>query len=154
MDVSMSPTEIGDFLAEPRTAVLSTIGADGIPHSAGMWFVVDASRILMWTYAKSQKAVNLMRDPRCAFLVEAGVGYHELRGVLIRGIASLLTSYEDIVAIGRSLYDRYSLPFTRVPVDDGPIVEVERQARKRIGVSLPLERVASWDHAKLGGGAP
>ena len=34
-----------------------------------------------WTYAKSQKAKNLERDPRATVGIEDGVQYHELRGV-------------------------------------------------------------------------
>jgi hypothetical protein len=104
----------------------------------------------MWTYAKSQKAVNLKRDPRCAFLVEEGVAYSELRGVLVTGSVSLVTTVANIVAIGRELYERYTLPATGVAAQEGPIVEIERQANKRIGLRLPLEDVASWDHSRLG----
>lgn len=104
----------------------------------------------MWTYAKSQKAVNLRRDPRCALHAEDGLAYNELRGVLIQGPARLIDDYGSILAIGKSLYERYSLPASGIAVDDGPVVELERQARKRIGIAVPMTRVASWDHRKLG----
>jgi len=149
-DVSMSPEEISSFLAAPRTAILASVFKDGSPHAAGMWFVADDAEIRMWTYAKSQKAVNLKRDPRCAFLVEEGVAYSELRGVLVTGSVSLVTTVANIVAIGRELYERYTLPATGVAAQEGPIVEIERQANKRIGLRLPLEDVASWDHSRLG----
>jgi PPOX class probable F420-dependent enzyme len=149
-DVSMSPEEIAAFLSTPRTAVLSSLGKDGAPHAAGMWFAVDEREIRMWTYRKSQKAVNLERDPRCAFLVEEGMAYSELRGVLVTGSVRLITAPDDIIAIGRELYDRYSLPATGVQAEQGPIVEIERQAPKRIGLALPLENISSWDHSKLG----
>ncbi|NIR38058.1 MAG: pyridoxamine 5'-phosphate oxidase, partial [Actinobacteria bacterium] len=38
---------------------------------------------------KSQRIVNLRRDPRVTALVETGVGYDELRGVMVRGTAVL-----------------------------------------------------------------
>jgi hypothetical protein len=41
------------------------------------------------------------------------------------------------------------LPVTGLPFEDGPIVEVERQARKRVAIVIPMEDVASWDHSKL-----
>lgn len=104
----------------------------------------------MWTYAKSQKAVNLRRDPRCALHAEDGLAYNELRGVLIQGPARLIDDYLAILEIGRSLYERYSLPATGIAVDAGPIVELERQARKRIGIAVEMTRVASWDHHKVG----
>jgi len=149
-DVSMTPSEVSAFLAEPRTAVLSTLSRDGSPHAAGMWFVAYQREIRMWTYAKSQKAVNLRRDPRCAFLVEYGKGYSDLRGVLVKGSLTLVEDLEEIVTIGKELYERYTLPATGVAAEQGPIAEIERQARKRVGLVLPLRRVASWDHSKLG----
>ena len=36
-----------------------------------------------WTYAASQKAVNIARDPRATLQVEAGEAYGELRGVMV-----------------------------------------------------------------------
>jgi PPOX class probable F420-dependent enzyme len=149
VDVSMTPEEIATFLAEPRTAVLTTLGADGWPHSAGMWFAVVDHELHMWTYAKSQKATNAQRDPRCSFLVEEGVGYSELRGVLVRERLTIVRDLDAVAAIGGLLYDRYTLPRTGVPLEDGPIVEIRRQATKRIGLVLPIARVASWDHSKM-----
>lgn len=149
-DVYMTTEEIEAFLTEPRTAVLSTLDKDGSPHAAAMWFVLERDEILMWTYAKSQKAVNLRRDPRCAFHAEDGLAYEELRGVLIQGAARPIEDFDAIVAIGKALYDRYTLPATGLPVDQGAMAELERQARKRIGLAVPMDRVASWDHRKLG----
>ena len=149
-DVSMAPDEIAAFLAEPRTAILSTLEKDGGPHSAAMWFVVSGPEIQMWTYGKSQKAVNLRRDRRCAFLAEEGLAYNELRGVLVKGEVTLIEDFDDIRAIGLALYERYTKPATGIDAEAGPIAEIERQAAKRVGISLPLVDVASWDHAKLG----
>ena len=146
----MTADEIARFLAEPRNVVLSTLDKDGGPHSAGMWFVPSGAEILMWTYAKSQKAVNLRRDPRCALLIEDGLAYDELRGILITGSVTFIEEFDAIRAIGIELYDRYTKPRMGIAVEDGPIVEIERQARKRVGVSLPVAHVASWDHRKLG----
>jgi PPOX class probable F420-dependent enzyme len=146
----MTEEEIRSFLDEPRTAVLSTLERDGSPHAAAMWFVIRDEHLSMWTYAKSQKAVNLRRDPRCAVHVEDGLAYNELRGVLVQGSARMVVDYEGILDIGKALYERYSLPATGVAVADGPIVELERQARKRVGIEVPLTRITSWDHSRLG----
>jgi PPOX class probable F420-dependent enzyme len=151
-DVSMSPEEMIAFLDRPHSAALSTIGPDGFPHIAGMWFAhVAGSRpeLHMWAYAKSQKVRNLERDPRCAFMAEEGAGYANLRGVLVRGAASLVEEVDDVYEIGVRLYERYTLPATGIDVNDGPEIEIRRQASKRKGIVLGLERVASWDHSKL-----
>ncbi len=146
----MTEGEIRELLDHPVTGVLSTLGRDGAPHMAGMWFAHSGARLLMWTYSKSQKAVNARRDPRAAFLVEEGMAYNELRGVLVQGELDVISDIDEIDAIGRLLYDRYTLPTTGIPVEEGPHVEIARQAAKRVGLALPLRNVSSWDHSKLG----
>jgi len=145
----MGPEEVAAFLVPARTGTLTTLEADGWPHSTGMWFVPDDDRVRMWTYAKSQKAKNAARDPRCAFLVEAGDAYNELSGVLIRGRARVTDDFNEVADVGKRLYERYTLPVTGLPLEDGPIVEIERQARKRVAIIIPMEDLASWDHSKL-----
>ena len=145
----MSPEEIAAFLEPARTGILTTLDREGWPHSTGMWFASDPERIAMWTYAKSQKAKNALRDPRCAFLVEAGVAYNELAGVLVRGRVRVTDDFDEVADVGRRLYDRYTLPTTGLAYEDGPNIEIERQARKRVAIFLPMDVVTSWDHSKL-----
>lgn len=145
----MTDAEVSALLESAGTAILTTLGGDGFPHSTAMWFLPRGDSLLMWTYGKSQKAVNLTRDPRCAVLVEEGEGYSELRGVLIRTEARILTDFDQVAEIGKDLYLRYTEPRTGIAYEEGPRLEVERQARKRIGLEIPLDRVSSWDHSKL-----
>ena len=145
----MTASEVDAFLERSRTGVLTTLGRDGFPHSVAMWFVRDDRELLMWTYRKSQKARNALRDPRAAFLLESGDGYDSLAGVMIKGRLRPIESFDEVVAIGRRLYERYTFPSSGLPYDQGPNVEVERQASKRIGLALPLAQTTSWDHSKL-----
>src|SRR5258705_11494281 len=104
--IVMSDTEITDFLERSRIATLATIGPKGTPHLTAMWYALidgglepDASgRKLpeLWfeTKAKSQKAVNLRRDPRITCMVEAGQTYDTLRGVSIEGHAEIIDDPE------------------------------------------------------------
>ena len=56
--------------------------------------------------------------------------------------------YDEIYDIGRRLYEIYTLPSTDV-LAEAAEDELRRQAGKRKGIVLPLDRVASWDHGKL-----
>lgn len=145
----MSRAEIVSFLAEPRNAVLSTLDRHGAPHAAAMWFLPGDEEVLMWTYGKSQKARNLARDARCSLLVDDGLAYGELRGVLIQGVARLIDDYDQILAIGRGLFTRYTSPETGNQIPEGPLAAIEQQAHKRVGIAVPMARLASWDHRKL-----
>ena len=79
--IKMSEAEVEAFLEEQRTMSIATIGRDGRPHVIAMWYAFLDGVPSFWTFAKSQKVVNLRRDPRITCMVEAGDTYDQLRGV-------------------------------------------------------------------------
>ena len=145
--IALTPEEQRQFLEESHTIILSTIDRHGYPHSVAMWYVADGDgTVLMTTFAKSQKAVNLRRDPRCALLVESGRKYEDLKGLLIRGRATLEADTERVL----DLLERVHAKYNRTPAA-GLRDAMRHQASKRVLVRVRPERVASWDHRKLGG---
>jgi PPOX class probable F420-dependent enzyme len=113
-----------------------------------MWYLVDPDgSILMTTFAKSQKAVNLRRDPRCTLLVESGRTYQELKGLLIRGRATLDADTEHVL----DLLERVHRKYNRGTSTEGLREAMRGQASKRVLIRVRPERVSSWDHRKLGG---
>lgn len=150
--IVMTEAEITDFLTRSRVATLATIGATGVPHLTAMWYALldgagDAAMPELWfeTKAKSQKAVNLRRDPRVTCMVEAGQTYDTLRGVAIEGRAEIIDDPEKLFAVGVSVWERYTGPYTE---EMRPMVEA--MLNKRVAVRVVPERVRSWDHRKLG----
>ena len=86
--IIMTPDEVTTYLKSKLTIVINSIGKDGVPHPAPMWFAVEYDgAIVMTTFTKSQKIVNLKRDPRVTLLLEDGTVYAELRGVIFHGEA-------------------------------------------------------------------
>lgn len=148
--VAMAPDEVAGFLDEHRTVTLGTIGPDGMPHLAAMWFGRDGADLLMWTYRSSQKARNVERDPRASVLAEAGGAYDQLRGVCLDCRVELVGGADAVLAIGRMVHDRYA---DTGPYRDGAAAEaaLRAQAAKRVGLRLRVERIRSWDHRKLAG---
>jgi PPOX class probable F420-dependent enzyme len=144
--VQMSDDEIEVFLAGNMKVQVATVGPDGAPHLATLFYVVEDGRIAFWTYGASQKIVNLRRDPRVTCLVEDGEEYLELRGVSIRGRATLVEEYDDVRTLGAKVVTRMA-----GGADLGELGEdiVAGQARKRVGVVIEPEHVASWDHRKM-----
>jgi PPOX class probable F420-dependent enzyme len=145
--VQLTDAEIADFLTSHMKVQVGTLDRAGGPHLTTLYYVLDdAGRIAFWTYASSQKVLNLRRDPRIACLVEDGDAYFDLKGVSIRGNATLVDDFDDILAIGRKVATRMA-----GGADLGAEGEalVAAQARKRIGVIVEPEKVASWDHGKL-----
>src|SRR6516225_4638597 len=108
--IHMSDDEIRAFLGDQRTLQIATIDHDGWPHLVAMWYVCIKDQVVFWTYAKSQKAINLQRDDRLTCLVETGESYSELRGVQIKGRANIRNDYETVQRIGKDIFERYSGP--------------------------------------------
>lgn len=144
--ITMTDPEVGWFLEQQRVLNVATIGPTGHPHVVAMWYVVLDSKPAFWTFAKSQKIMNIRRDPKITGLVESGDTYGELRGVELVGSARLLDDHEAI----RDLGIRVATKYQGAP-SDAALPFIEKQAQKRIGVVIDVERVVSWDHTKLGG---
>ena len=85
--IRMNDEEVRAFIDEGKSLQLATINKDGTPHLVAMWYGIVDGRIVIETFEKSQKAVNLKRDPRVACLLESGTEYNELKGVQINGTA-------------------------------------------------------------------
>ena len=143
--IVMSDAEIADFVARSRTGTMATIGADGQPHLVAMWYGVLDGEIWVETKAKSQKAVNLRRDPRVSFLIEDGDTYDSLRGVSFEGVAEIIEDPDTIFKVGVSVWERYNGPYT-----DDLKPAVDMMMNKRVAVRIVAKRTRSWDHGKLG----
>jgi len=67
----MGRSEVFEFMAEgTRTGHLATVRADGTPHVAPVWFVVDGDELVFTTWHASVKARNLLSKPRVALSVD------------------------------------------------------------------------------------
>jgi PPOX class probable F420-dependent enzyme len=124
---------------------LASVGPNGQPHLVAMWFALIDGEICFETKAKSQKAVNLRRNPLVSCLVEDGNVYEDLRGVAIEGVAEVSDDAEFLWAIGVNLFERYYGPYTD---ELKPVVEL--MLNKRVAVRVQNHRIRSWDHRKLG----
>ncbi|CAN5482274.1 PPOX class F420-dependent oxidoreductase [soil metagenome] len=144
-NIVMTPDEITDFVTNSRTGTLATIGVTGQPHLVAMWYGVLDGEIWVETKAKSQKAVNLYRDPRFTFLIEDGDTYDTLRGVSFEGTAEIVDDPDTIFKVGVSVWERYNGPYT-----DELKPAVDMMMNKRVAVRLGTLRTRSWDHRKLG----
>jgi PPOX class probable F420-dependent enzyme len=144
--IEMSDEEVRAFLAEQMVMQCATVGPRGLPHMVPLWYIAEDMELVGWTYAKSQKAKNLERDPRATIGIEDGVQYHELRGVMFECDVQIERDAERVAGYGLRLFERYA-----GEVNEGIRAMVAKQAPKRVGLRFVPSRVVSWDHRKLGG---
>lgn len=148
--IEMDAGEIDSLLGEEKVAIISSLGPRGWPHSMPLWFVVRQGQVWCWTFTKSQKVVNLQRDPRATVLIEAGGDvYSELRGVQFESEVVIHQDLELITGFAEELTTRYA------PGGEAPSPEAmeafRQQAPKRSVLQFVPVRTRSWDHRKLGG---
>jgi PPOX class probable F420-dependent enzyme len=144
--IVMGDDEIVDFIDQSRTATMATLSADGKPHLVAMWYAVLDGEVWFETKAKSQKAVNLRRDPTITVMIEDGKTYDTLRGVSIDGRAEIVDSDPELLLrVGISVWERYTGPYSE---DMKPFVD--QMMHNRIAVRVVPTRLRSWDHRKLG----
>ncbi|WP_182523597.1 pyridoxamine 5'-phosphate oxidase family protein [Nocardioides dongkuii] len=143
--IVMSEDEIDTFLTQQRSATIATMGPAGQVHLVAMWYAWFDGHLWIETKAKSQKVVNLRRDGRMSFLVEAGHTYDQLRGVSLEGAGVVVEDPEVVWKVCVDIFERYNAPYTE---ELRPFVEL--MAKNRVVVRLDADRVRSWDHRKLG----
>jgi PPOX class probable F420-dependent enzyme len=152
-DITMTPEEAEQFLGSNTVLEVATIGGDGWPHLAPMWYVMDEGRVVFRSFTKSQKIVNLQRNPKLSVLVEAGDDYSQLQGVMIKGTARLVTDPDYVLTIYGGLAAKYPM-INDIPVElDAAALDAAfgRFASKNTAVVVEPVKTITWDHTKLGG---
>ena len=144
------------FLTEgQKTVQVSSNDHDGYPHIVPMWFLVENGKVVFRSFSKSQKIVNLRRDPKLTVLVEEGKAYEELQGVMIKGEAKLVDDADYCLDLYVGLSNRYAF-FSGVAPGETPEEEVREYfasyAPKQTAVIVEPVEVVSWDYRKLSGG--
>lgn len=140
--VRMTEHELRAFLDEPRAMTLASHTADGHIHQVAMWFGFRADELVMTAFGRSQKVVNLRRDPRFSGLVEDGGSYADLRGVTLRGRVELVDDPGEVLEVVRTVTERHGGNMPASATD---------AAAGRVAIVLRPEHVSSWDHRKLTG---
>ncbi|MCW2588381.1 MAG: pyridoxamine 5-phosphate oxidase-related, FMN-binding protein [Mycobacterium sp.] len=144
--IVMTDDEITEFIERSRTATMATVLPNGRPHLVAMWYAVLDGEIWFETKAKSQKAVNVRRDPTITVMIEDGQTYNTLRGVSIDGTAEIVDDDPDLLLrVGISVWERYTGPYS-----DEMRPFVDQMMNNRIAVRVVPTRLRSWDHGKLG----
>ena len=142
--IGLTENEVRKYVEASKTIILVSQGPGGFPHPMPMWFAVDDDgSICMATYRSSQKIKNIQRNPRVSLLVESGVTYAELKGVVIYGHAEIIDDFERVTDVLLAAAGAESNKSTRRGV--------AKTAAKRYLIRVKPERIVSWDHAKLAG---
>jgi PPOX class probable F420-dependent enzyme len=148
-EIQLSAEEQRELIETERVVVVGSIGPRGWPHLMPLWYVPRDGELWIYTYAKSQKARNLERDPRATLMIETGHEYPELRGLMIEAEAVIHRDIETVFQLAEELTLRYAKG--RESVEGDHRTALKAQAAKRVAIRFRALRTATWDHRKLGG---
>jgi len=131
--IGMTSEELTAYLAEARNMALCTVGRDGYPHVVAMAYM-----------AKDGIILNAKRNKKVAVMVESGLAYSELKGVLIRGDCEVIENPEEVWQIMKEVRD-----FQGTVVNPAEDAVLKERAKKRAVLKIRPVKASSWDHTKL-----
>ena len=142
--IAMTDAERDAFLASEHTCRVATISPEG-PHNTPLWFAWDGRILWLYSIVRSQRWVDLQRDPRVSIIVDAGHEYVELRGVEIAGRAEVVG---EVPRTGTVHVDQLADPerlFASKYMGGGQMVNDGRHAWLKV---VP-DKITSWDFRKI-----
>ena len=148
--IQMTDTEMNDYLSSQKTLVIVSNGRDGYPHPMPMWFSRDEDgRFYCTTFGKSQKVLNWRRDAKATLLVESGLEYAELKGVVVYARCKVIDDPEEVkdTLLAVNTQGQTLDPAAKAKLRES----LGRTAAKRVVLQFTPERYLTWDHSKLGG---
>jgi hypothetical protein len=143
--IAMTEDERDTFLRAQPICRVATVGADGRPHASALWFVWDGTALWLNSLTRSQRWVDLDRDPRLSVIIDdGGKDFMALRGIELQGSAQIIGEVPrkgeplDVLAGPEQLFaDKY--------MGGGEFRYDGRHAWLR----LAADKIVSWDFAKL-----
>jgi PPOX class probable F420-dependent enzyme len=82
-----------EFLQKPLLARMSTIDAEGCPHTVPVWFMLDGDDIVVIGERKTAKVGHIRANPRGAIQVGGDTG--DGGGYLLKGVFSIEEDPDD-----------------------------------------------------------
>ncbi len=139
MPRQLSLQEARDFLdSKPGWITLTTIGADGFPHSVPLGYFRLGDEVLMGVRANTLKLRNIEENPKVSLLLESGTTMGDIKGLMVQGTATVHSGPEEL------------LHFAREAARLRGVLAQELPTEPRLGaayIRVPLHRYRSWDYS-------
>ena len=94
---SLSEAEVWEFFdSRPGWAALTSLGADGFPHTVAIGYFRLDKTIYCGCRDHTQKVRNLEAEPKASLMIESGRDSGSLKGVTFQALASVVRDPEEI----------------------------------------------------------
>jgi len=105
--MAMSEQESNNFLSNGRILRVASVGSDGTPHIAPIWYVYENGKFYVQTGPGSRKSQNIKTNSKVAFSVDVGERFYDLKAVVGKGTARILTERKFNDDIGKKILLKY-----------------------------------------------
>ena len=137
------------MLESSINGTLVTLRKDGRPIALPVWFVVLDHKIYVSTRGK--KLTRVRNDKRCAFLVEAGERWAELRAVHVECEGRVINPSAGLTArLATAMGNKYAAYRTASQAMPAATRQHYDQAVGGIIELEPLGKLLNWDNRRLG----
>jgi nitroimidazol reductase NimA-like FMN-containing flavoprotein (pyridoxamine 5'-phosphate oxidase superfamily) len=96
-----------EFLKSQKILRLATIDSKKNPHIVPVWYEFKGNRFYIGTNTKTQKAKNIMKNPKVSFCVDVGIRSPNIFGVMGIGKARLILEKKPVSSIAKRVLKRY-----------------------------------------------
>ena len=140
MPVSLTTEEFHDFYdGQPGWVVLTSIGADGYPHSVPLGYFREGEHIYCGVVDGTKKIRNIEGNPKVSLLIESGSTMSDIKGAMIQGDAAVHRDSDKVLELMRKGAALRGVSADQLPTQARPgSAFIEVHINKRI----------SWDYGK------
>ena len=139
MPRKLSDEEIAAYLdSRPGWAVLSTIDAEGFPHSVPLGYFRFGRDIVMGVRDGTRKVAPVENNPHVSVMLEDGSTMADIRGVMIQGRARIVREAGEALELSREGARARGVPESEWPTEPRPGAAYIR---------VTPVRTISWDYS-------
>ena len=133
----LTDEELEELLTTELTLRAGTVGADGWPHVAPLWFVWFDGAVWINSLRRSKRTSDLAAGSKVALCVDTGKDYGELRGAVLYGTPH---EAEDDLKLTDA---RRAFAKKNWNIDDIPPM------KSHVWLKMVPDRIVSWDFRKI-----
>lgn len=151
MGLRLSDEEAWARIAAAPTGILTTLRRDGQPIALPVWHAVIDRRIYVQTPRGAKKVARVSHDERASFLVESGLDWAELSGVVLPVTAAVVTDAVEAADAIAAVHTKYA---AHIPAPEQLPGRARAAYADMAVIRLdPAGTFLTWDNAALVGRA-
>ena len=124
--------------SNPGWATLSTLGSDGHPHSIPIGYFRVENKLYMGCRDKTQKVINIERNPKISVSLESGQTMNDIRGLLLRGHGRIIRESAERLSISIMAAKSRGVEDKDLPKSSSP---------EGVYIELSDFKITSWDYS-------